>query len=334
MRRFSLLAGIAAGVLFLGMSGVQAAQYKFDLADEYSADGPTGQAEAFFADLVKKNSNGQIEVTVHLDGSLGYKSADHTAAVRDGAIAMASTPVDKLGGIAPIFDFQSLPFIAPTYANLKELTDVCMADYKAQMDAQNQLILFSEAWTSTGLWTRKKIDTPADLKGLKVRAYEAIGTKTFLRAGAAAIQMSWSDVVPALTTHTIDAVLTSDDGGVSAKFWEIGVKYFNSIGFQQGISIVTINKDAFKALPPDLQKVMLDAAAATDKFSWDALNGRVEKNMKIMAAANAFFVNDVPAVVIDALKEAGAPYLEEWKAKMGAAKADAILAAYKAHMSK
>jgi TRAP-type C4-dicarboxylate transport system substrate-binding protein len=332
MGHFNRLCAIASGILWLSAGIAQATQYKFDLADEYSADGPTGEAEARFRDLVSKNSNGQIEITLHLDGSLGYKSGDHTAAVRDGAIAMASTPVDHLGGISAIFDFQSLPFIAPTYANIRELTDVCMPYYKEQENAQNQIILFTEAWTSTGLWTRKKIDNPEDLKGLKVRAYEAIGTKTFLKAGASAVQLSWSDVVPALTTHTIDAVLTSDEGGVDAKFWDIGVKYFNSIGFQQGISIVTMNKDAFNSLPPDLQSVVLAAAADADKFSWDALNGRVDKNKQIMNAAGGVFVDNVPSSVIQALVAAGAPVLDEWKAKMGP-KADAILAAYKAHMS-
>ena len=332
MGRISRLTAIASGLLIWGITGAQAAQFKFDLSDEYQADGPTGQAEAHFRDLVSKNSHGKIEITLHLDASLGYKSSDNVAAVRDGAIAMASTPVDHMGGLSPIFDFQSLPFIAPTYANLRELTDVCMPYYKEQLASQNQIILFTEAWTSTGLWTRKPINSSADLKGLKVRAYEAIGTKTFLRAGASAIQLSWSDVIPALTTHTIDAVLTSDEGGVDAKFWELGVKNFNSIGFQQGISMVTMNKDAFNTLPPDLQKVVLDAASDTDKFSWDALTGRVDKNKQIMTAAGANFIDPVPSEVIQALKTAGEPVLEEWKAKMGP-KADVILADYKAHMS-
>ena len=67
MGRISRLAGIASGALFLTLGVANAAQYKFDLADEYSATGPTGEAEAFFADMVKKNSNGQIEITAHLD---------------------------------------------------------------------------------------------------------------------------------------------------------------------------------------------------------------------------------------------------------------------------
>jgi TRAP-type C4-dicarboxylate transport system substrate-binding protein len=81
-----------------------------------------------------------------------------------------------------------------------------------------------------------------------------------------------------------------------------------------------------------MQKVILDAAADTDKFSWDALNGRVDKNKKIMAAAGGVFVDDVPAPVINALRDAGQPVLEEWKTKMGP-NADKILADYKAHMS-
>ena len=40
---------------------------------------------------------------------------------------------------------------------------------------------------------------------------------------------------------TITGVLTSDEGGVNSKFWELGAKYFNSIGFAMGINAVTMN---------------------------------------------------------------------------------------------
>ncbi len=52
----------------------------------------------------------------------------------------------------------------------------------------------------------------SNLSGLKIRAWDASGTRTLKTAGAAAVQMSWADVVPQLSSGGIEAVLTSAEG--------------------------------------------------------------------------------------------------------------------------
>src|SRR5262245_46219640 len=102
MKRWAQSALAATAILLAGAIGAQPQTVKFDLADEYPANSVTGEAEAFFVAQVAKLSAGKIQITPHFGGALGYKSADHNAAVRDGAVGLASTPLDKLAVISPI----------------------------------------------------------------------------------------------------------------------------------------------------------------------------------------------------------------------------------------
>jgi len=305
----------AAGVVAASLlaTPVQGADYKFNLADEYPATSLPGQAERYFADQVQQRSGGRIEITLHLGGALGYKSRDHYTAVLDGAVQMASTPFDKIIGLAPIYALQSLPFVTPTIEKTELMYKVARPYYETAFNKANQTLLFGAPWTPSGIWAKNRITSIDDLKGLKVRTLDVTSTKTFKDAGTAPIQMSWGDVLPALSTNLISAVLTSDEGGVSAKIWESGAKYFNALGYTMGINAVTMNLDVYNKLPDELKKAIRDAAAEAEAHSWGVARSRVEANRKIMKVNGASFVDDVPKVVIDHLLKAGAPAFDEWK---------------------
>ncbi|MSP67260.1 MAG: hypothetical protein EXQ96_03995 [Alphaproteobacteria bacterium] len=79
---------VEAATLVLGV-GDASAQIKWDLPNEYAATSIFGEGDIFFANLLKEKSKGQILVTNHFGGSLGYKSKDHFDAVADGAVPLA-----------------------------------------------------------------------------------------------------------------------------------------------------------------------------------------------------------------------------------------------------
>jgi TRAP-type C4-dicarboxylate transport system substrate-binding protein len=322
----------AAFATVLGAGLAQAADFKFNLANEYPASSLPAQAEQHFVDELKKRSGGRIEIVLHLGGSLGYKSRDHYTAVLDGAVQLASTPFDKIIGFAPIYALQSLPFVTPTFDQTEALYHVARPYYEAAFNKANQTLLFGAPWTPSGIWSKNRITSIDDLKGLKVRTIDSTSTKTFKDAGAAPIQLAWGDVVPSLTTNVISAVQTSDEGGVSVKIWEAGAKYFNALGYSLGINAVTMNLDVYKKLPDDLKKILRDVAADAERHAWQVGRSRVEHNRKIMKDSGAVFVDDVPKPVIEHLMKAGAPMFEEWKTQMGP-DADKILAEYRKRTS-
>ena len=307
---------LSAALALSGTPAISQDAVQLDLANEFAATTLPAEAEVRFIELVKEKTDGSIVITPHFGSALGYSSRDQFTAVRDGGVALASSPFDKYVGFAPIFKLQSLPFLTPSIESTEKLFDVARPYYEKAFNEANQTLLLGEPWTPQGIWARDKISSVDDLR-LKVRSYDPTGTKTLQRAGASPVQLAGADVVPALSTGTIDAVLTSDESGVSGRYWEHGVKYFNLLGYTMGISAVTMNLDAYNALSDEQQGELRAAAAQAEDEAWEKVRDRVEHNKQVMADNGAEFIDDVPAVVIDHLKKAGAPELDAWKAEMG-----------------
>ncbi|WP_282604346.1 TRAP transporter substrate-binding protein [Pelagibius sp. Alg239-R121] len=333
MKHIRLPLSILATAAAIGLSPVAAQEIAWDMPNEYGETSISGEADKVFAERLEANSGGRIVITNHFGGSLGFKSKDHWSAVEDQAVPLASTYTGVFTGFDPIFLMNNLPFVATNPVQSKALIDAARPYYAGAFEKGNQLLLLTEPWSPVGIWSKKQINSAAEMQGLKIRTYDKNGTLTLKELGAAAIQMSWADVVPALSTNTIEAVLTSEEGGLSAKFQEY-LDHFHYVNFTMGSNMVHINKDVFNALPDDLQKIVLDTAAEVEDELWSKAQDRIDLNVKRLAEAKVTAITDVPASFIDELKGAAQVAIDEWRAQLGDKKADEILAAYAKQLEK
>jgi TRAP-type C4-dicarboxylate transport system substrate-binding protein len=307
---------VASTMVAFGIGGTQAAEIKWDLANEYQASSIFGQGDAYFAEQLKKESGGQIVVTLHLGSALGYKSKDHFDAVGDGAIQIADSYTGAWQGFDPIFTMPALPFLASDAKEAYTLYQVAKPYYEEIFAKNNQKLLYASAWPPSGMWGKKPLDGKAALKNLRIRTYDPNGTKTLKAAGAAPIQLSWADVVPQLATGGIDGVLTSAEGGVNAKFWE-HLSHFTEINYALPLSMVHMNKDTYDGLSAEMKAAVDKAAAATEKHNWAALADRRSNNYKTMKANGMTVVTGVPSDYLAYLGNSGQGALNDWLAKMG-----------------
>ena len=320
----ALLAGaFAAGSPVMAL----AQEVAWDMPNEYGETSISGEADRIFAERLAANSDGRIVITNHFGGSLGYKSKDHWAAVEDQAVPIASTYTGVFTGFDPIFLMNNLPFMATDPTQSKALIDAARPWYAEAFAKGNQVLLLTEPWTPVGLWTKRPIASAADMQGLKVRTYDKNGTVTLQELGAAAIQMSWADVVPALSTNAIEAVLTSEEGGLSANFQEY-LDHYHYLNFTMGSNMVHINRDVLDALPADLRQIVLDTAAEVETELWTRAQDRIDLNIQRLQDANVTAIQDVPESFIDELKTASQVAISEWRELIGGELADEILAAY------
>ncbi len=318
--------------LVLSLGPAWGKTFKFDMANEYAPTSIHGENDTFFIQTLEKLSGGQIQITHHPGASLGYKSKDQFDAVTDGALPIADTYVGPLRGIHPIFLLSSLPFLAKTIDDAKVLWTVSVPYYEKVLKDSNQILLYASPWPPSGIWAKKPIRSLEDLKNLKMRTYDPNGTITFKNAGAAPIQLSWSDVVPQLGTGGIESVLTSAEGGVSSKFWDL-LSHFTEINYSSPLNMIHMNADAFKGLPKDLQKAVMQAADLANDHAWKAAYGRVQQNYTDMKAHGMTVVTDAPAGFLDQLAEAGKPAVDEWLQKMGG-EGESILREYRKRIGK
>ena len=305
----------AAAVLAFS-TAASAATVKWDMANEYQGSSIHGQGQKVFSDTLMKESGGSVVVTNHFGGSIGYKSKEHFDAVGDGALPIANTSMGQVAGIEPIFLLSSLPFLVGSADDAKLLWEVAKPHYEAVFAKHNQVLLYASPWPPAGIWSKKPVLSSSNLSGLKIRAWDASGTRTLKTAGAAAVQMSWADVVPQLSSGGIEAVLTSAEGGVNAKFWE-HLSHFNAINYSMSLNMTHVNKDAFDALSAEQKAAVMKAAEVAGDAAWAALAERVGQNYKDMRANGITVAETVPAGFLGELNAAGDGVYDDWLSKVG-----------------
>lgn len=263
----------------LGTASFAMAEQTWDLANAYGATSIHAEGDMIFAKELEKLSKGEIKITVHPGGSLGYKSADHFDAVSDGAVEIADTPAGFMGGVDPLALLSSVPFLVQTVEDAKALMDVAFDDYEKFFEANGQKLLYASPWPASGIWSKKPVKEMANLKDLKIRTYDPGGTNTFKAIGAAPIQLAWGDVVPQLATGGISSVLTSAEGVVSQRFVE-HTPYFTEINYALPLNFVHMNKAVFDALSPDLKAAVEQAALVASSRNWAEVVSRTKRKVR------------------------------------------------------
>ena len=314
---WKLLTTVAAVGLGLVFNPANAADtVKWDMANEYAATSIHGEGQTIFANVAKEKSGGSIVITNHFGGSIGYKSKEHFDAVGDGALPIANTSMGQVAGIEPIFLLSSLPFLVASPEEARQLWEIAKPHYSKVFAKHNQILLYASPWPPAGIWAKKAVDSGDALAGLKIRAWDASGTRTLKTAGAASVQMSWADVVPQLAAGGIEAVLTSAEGGTNAKFWE-HLSHFSEINYSMSLNMTHVNKDAYDGLSDDQRAALAAASKAASYAAWGALAKRVSQNYADMKTNGITVVDNVPADFLASLNTAGGEVYADWLGKVG-----------------
>ena len=110
------------------------------------------------------------------------------------------------------------------------------------------------------LWTKKKPENLADLKGLKMRT-AALYDKMMRELGMVPVTMNQPDVYTALEQGTVDG-LGWPIFGVRSAGWTRHVKNVIDMPFYGSSNVIALmNLDKWKKLPREVQKAILDTTA-------------------------------------------------------------------------
>lgn len=304
-------------VFFCNVSAQAAGpEIKWDMPNEYGETSLAAETDKLFIEKVAELSGGRIQITYHPGGSLGYKTAQHFDSVGDGAIPLASSFMAPLRGIDPLFSLVSLPFLCKNIQESRFLFEIARPYFDELFKKNNQIILYVSPWPACGIWSKKPITEPSDLKDLKIRVYDPESTKAFSNAGATTLQLTWADIVPQLSTGGIDSVLTSAEGGVFSKFWDF-LDYYTELNYISPLMIVHMNAKEFNKLPKDLQDAVLYAAGFAQENAWTGVHTRAEKNYAELEEKGVKVTKEISEELRTYLVEAGELAIEDWVKRTG-----------------
>ncbi|NIM97984.1 MAG: hypothetical protein GTO24_07885 [candidate division Zixibacteria bacterium] len=109
-----------------------------------------------------------------------------------------------------------------------------------------------------GIFAKKPLATLEDFKGVKIRTAGLIPTLALKLMGASTLTIPTTEILEALQRGTVDAIQTSRGWGLGFGLPDVvtHVSFWRVQSVFPGMLIV--NKAKFDALPPDLQKILLD----------------------------------------------------------------------------
>lgn len=304
-------------LLLLLLSPTAHAQTVWRAATEYPATAVPGEGLTTFANALAQRTEGRITLQPRFDGPDGLRSATIPAAVQAGQIEVGDAFAGTLTALDPVFQLSSLPFLATSVDDAWRLYQAARPAYLAQFAARGQRLLYASPWPASGIWSRTALVGPNALQNLPIRTYDATSTQVLKGAGADAVQLSFADTMPRLVDGSLDAVLSSGDGGAGRRLWEY-TRHFLAVGYAVPLSFTTLSDAAYQALPPADRAAVDQAAADTEAAQWRGLLSRIDVNYKTMRL-NGVAIEDPDPALATALAEAGATVTEAWYRQAGGA---------------
>ncbi|EIM72153.1 DctP (periplasmic C4-dicarboxylate binding protein) [Nitratireductor aquibiodomus RA22] len=308
----------------LGFATSASAQTKWDMPVPYGDTNFHTQNIVQFAEDVKSATDGGLEITVHSNGSL-FKHPDIKNAVRQGLAQIGEILGSRLSNEDPIYEVDSIPFLATSYDDAKKLYDASKDQLAAKLQEQGLQLLFSVPWPSQGIYTQKDISSVDDLKGLKMRAYNAATERLAQLAGSLPTQVEVPDLPTAFATGRVEAMVTSPSTGANSKVWDFLSHYSDAQAWLPR-NMVFVNKAAFDALAADQQAAVLEAAATAETRGWEASVKETMEKTQVLKD-NGITVTAPSAELKEGLAAIGAEMSAEWAEKAGD-EGKAILEAY------
>lgn len=312
MRLFRLL----AATLLLLHPVATSAQTVWDMPTEYPENAMPGVGLAAFAKHVTELSAGKLTIKPSFDAKAGIKSAGMLAAIAEGKVQAGDAFAGALEAEDPIFALPSLPFLVMSIADAKRLSDIARPHLADVLENKGLRLLYLTPWPPSGIWSKTPLKAASDLSALSVRTYDKTSTEVFSSVGAKAALISFADTMPKLVDGSLNAVLSSGDGGAGRKLWEY-LPYFSEITYSMPLSVAAVNKSAYDGLSADQREAVDAAGRKTEAELWVALSTRLQENYARMRQ-NGVTIDSNPApAIVEALQSGAAVAQRAWCGRSG-----------------
>lgn len=207
---------------------------------------------------VEKDSNKSLKFKVYLGGQLGGENEILQGIIR-GRIQGGGLTATALAAAVPELDLLEVPYIFSSSRQADCVLDNHLKEPFTQLFAAKGLVFVTWAengWRNIGT-KNKAIRTPADLKGVKIRAQESkVHLAYWKRIGAAAVPIAVPEVLPALQTGVVEGFDQTALMTLAAE-WQTAIKFYSVTEHIYQPAAIVYSKAFFDGLPPEQQKILM-----------------------------------------------------------------------------
>jgi TRAP-type C4-dicarboxylate transport system substrate-binding protein len=317
---------LAGAMLLLGTLATSAVQAeKWHMPTPYADANLPTQIAREFAEEIRVNTAGELDITVHSGASL-VKHPEIPRAVKTGQVQLGEVFIGIMGNTHPVFKHDNIPFLATTFDDAEKLWAAARPEVEKQLDKDGMTLLYTVAWPAQSLYTKAPVNRLEDLSGLKMRAYSPSTSRLADLMNTTPTTVQVPDIPQAFSTGIIDAMITSPSTGVNGQAWDY-LEHFTDVRAWIPKNVVVVNKRAFKRLDDKTRQVILDAAAKAESEGWKRVRVTAAEDTKTLAE-HGIQVAEPSAELMAQLQKIGDTMIEEWKAE-SPDEVGAILSSYR-----
>jgi TRAP-type C4-dicarboxylate transport system substrate-binding protein len=298
----------------LALAGPALAQTKWDLPAAYPASNFHSENLVQFANDVDKASGGKLKITVHPNASL-FKAPEIKRAVQGGQAQIGEILLVNFQNEWQIFGADGLPFLADSYDSAMKLWQVQKPMLDKKLGEQGMMVLYAVAWPPQGIYTKRTLNSAADMKGLKWRAYSPATARIAELVGAQPVTVQAAELSQAMATGVVDSYMSSGSTGFDTKTYEHIKNWYDTQAWLPKNAVI-VNKAAYDALDAPTKQALMKAAADAETRGWAASRKANSDTLEKLKANGMQILTPPPALKAD-MKKVGDTMLKEWLDKAG-----------------
>lgn len=264
-----------------------------------------------FAEAVAKETDGKLEIKVFPGGVLGLKGPDTVRALGEGLVDMADVPAVQEAGNEPVLALESLPYLIQNQDELRLLYSLSRPKIEKDLKAKGLKLLYIVPWPRQNIYLKKKVTRLSELQGLKIRTYDRNSSEMMELLGLVPLQMPSADVVPALASGMVDAVMTSTTTGAAQGYWEF-LPYIYRTNHLWLSNIMSVSLESWNKLDAETQTRIENLAHNMEQDFWQVAADDDQKKLKILIK-NGIEVIEINKDLLNDMQSASRPM---WQAYM------------------
>ncbi|MEM0947335.1 MAG: TRAP transporter substrate-binding protein DctP [Pseudomonadota bacterium] len=220
-----------------------------------------------FKNYVEAASNGAIGVEIFMGTQLCSNGTECTQGVADGTIDIAIVTSGGAANIFPYVQVFDLPYLMAddrvAEASLQNDTPIMnLLQEKILEDSGGAVRLMTIG--NTGGWrnfanTKRRIQSPGDMEGLKIRTVVADLPQELVKAlGASPTPIPWPELFTSFQTGVVEGSKNGITDIMGMKFPDAGLQYVTLDGHAYMGALWMMNNEIFASMSEDLRRVVLD----------------------------------------------------------------------------
>ncbi|MGY0614720.1 DctP family TRAP transporter solute-binding subunit [Vibrio sp. FJH11] len=265
MKKTVLGAAVGAAML-LGSTASAFAATTLKLSHNHPRDHAVHKAMDYMAKEVQKLTDGEVRIRIYPDAQLGTQR-ESMELMQNGALDMVKSNAAELEAFSPAYSAFNLPYLFRDKEHYYSVTggEVGKEILNSSKDSGFIGVTYYDAGARS-FYTSKPINTPEDLKGLKVRVQPSPSAIAMVKAlGGNPTPLAYGELYTALQQGVVDAAENNIPSFSLSRHSEVS-KYYSMDEHTMVPDVLVVSTKTYDSLTTEQQEALMEAAKASSEY--------------------------------------------------------------------